>query len=70
MKFVSVRTLSVLIGVAILAIVLISPAAAHTGEDVSLEHVIVEIGTWALAVIGVIAAVVAVFWIRARAMRR
>lgn len=54
----------------ILLLVVASPVAGHSGEGVSLEHVIVEIGSWALAVAGVIAAIVAVFWVRARLSRR
>lgn len=57
-------------GVLILVAVLASPVAAHTGEGISLEHVILEVGTWALAIVGVIAAVIGIFWVRARASRR
>ena len=52
--------------IVILVLMVGSPVAAHSGEDVSLEHVVVEVGTWALGIIAVIAAIVAVFWVRAR----
>ena len=64
------RALSVLIGVVILSLVIASPVVGHTGDDVSLEHVIIEVATWALAVAAVIAGIVAVFWVRARVSRR
>ena len=53
----------------IMVLVFFSSAAAHTGEGVSLDHVIVEIGTWTLGVVAVIAIVVGIFWVRARVSR-
>jgi len=53
-----------------LMLVAATPVAAHSGEGISLEHVIIEVGTWALAIVGVIAAIVAVFWVRARVSRQ
>ena len=60
------RTMTILATVLILLLLGVSPALGHSGEGVSLEHVVVEIGTWALAVAAVIAAIVGVFWVRAR----
>jgi len=45
-------------------------ALAHTGEDASSSHVMVEFGLWALGVGAVLAAVVLVFWLRSRLRRR
>lgn len=67
------QSLARLTMVGVIALMLLafgSPVAAHTGEGVSLEHVIIEVGTWALAIVGVIAVIVGVFWVRARASRR
>jgi hypothetical protein len=41
-------------------------AVAHTGEDASTGHILVEFGQWGFGVTGVSAAVLFVFWIRAR----
>jgi hypothetical protein len=69
MKHGSGRALPLTVSVSILVLAVASPVAAHSGEGISIDHVIIEIGTWALAVVGVIAAIVAVFWVRARASR-
>lgn len=66
MKRLPVRMSVVLASVLLLLLVSVQTAAAHSGEGVSFEHVIVEIGTWTLAVAGVIAVVIGVFWVRAR----
>lgn len=60
------RTLPFVVAMLVLVFVAATPVAAHSGEGISLDHVIVEIGTWTLAVVGVIAAIVAIFWVRAR----
>ena len=44
--------------------------SAHTGEGVSLDHVFIEIATWALGITAVIALIVGAFWLRARVSRR
>jgi hypothetical protein len=54
----------------VLMLTLAQAASAHSGEGISMEHVLIEIGTWALAVTAVIAVIVGVFWVRARASRR
>lgn len=54
----------------ILILMLPDPALAHSGEGISPEHVITEVAIWTLAVAGVVAAIVAIFWLRARASRR
>lgn len=41
-------------------------AAAHTGEDVSLTHVIVEVARWSIGVAAVLALVVVLLWLRVR----
>ena len=41
-------------------------ALAHTGEDAGMGHVAVEFGRWGLGVAGLLAAIVLVFWIRAK----
>ena len=53
----------------LLVLSLVQVATAHTGEGVSLDHVVIEIGTWALAIVGVIAVIVGIFWVRARYRR-
>jgi hypothetical protein len=62
----TVRSLRATVLATALTVLLAASVTAHTGEGVSLEHVIIEVGTYALAVAGVIAAIVLVFWIRAR----
>ena len=52
-------------------LLLLAPGvSAHSGEGVSMEHVLIEIGTWALAVTAVIGIIIGVFWVRARVSRR
>ena len=64
------RALPVAMLVGTLMIVLAGVASAHTGEGVSMEHVLIEIGTWVAIVAGVIAAIMSIFWVRARVSRR
>ena len=54
------------------AILVLTPGAAlaHTGAGVSTRHVVTEMGTWALGIVATLAIVVAIFWVRARLMRR
>jgi uncharacterized integral membrane protein len=48
-----------------------APAYAHVeGEGSEFAHVIVEVGVWTLGIGAVLAALVGIFWLRARAMRR
>lgn len=42
------------------------PALAHTGEDASLEHIIVEVARWTVGIAAVLGVLVAGFWLRAR----
>ena len=44
----------------------VEPAAAHTGNEASTGHIVVEFGQWGFGVTGVIAAVLFAFWVRAR----
>ena len=55
---------------AMLLLLLAPGVSAHSGEGVSMEHVLIEIGTWALAVTAVIGIIIGVFWVRARVSRR
>ena len=47
-----------------------SAALAHAGEGASTGHVIIEMGTWGLSIVTTLAIVVAIFWVRARLIRR
>lgn len=64
------RTLLTVIALVLMMLVLTPAVLAHTGEGVSIDHVIIEIGTWALAVTAVIGIIVGVFWVRARVSGR
>ena len=44
--------------------------AAHTGEDANTGHIVVEFGIWAVAVLGALVAIVALFWVRSLLRRR
>lgn len=62
--FVRLAFISLFLGVA--QVLSLSAVLAHTGEDASTGHVIVEIGRWVLGVAGVLAAIILVAWIRTR----
>lgn len=64
------RAVRAAIVLAVMLLVLSPAVSAHSGEGVAIDHVIIEIATWALAVTAVIAAIVGVFWVRARVSRR
>jgi len=70
MKSLSMR-LAVLVAVVFAAQILSHSAAlAHTGDDAAAGHIIIEFGQWAFGAAAVIALIVLVFWIRAKALRR
>jgi len=45
-------------------------ATAHTGDDATFKHVLIEFTLWGLGFGGALALLVAVFWVRARLLRR
>ena len=45
-------------------------AAAHTGDDAAFKHVFIEFALWGIGLAAVLALLVAVFWMRARLLRR
>ena len=54
------------------AMLFVSPdtALAHSGEGASMRHIAIEMGLWAIGIIAMLSIVVAVFWVRAVALRR
>ena len=56
--------------IVVLMLAFAQTVSAHTGEGVSMDHVFIEIATWALGVTAVIALIVGAFWVRARVSRR
>ena len=70
MKSLSIR-LAIMIAVVVSAQMLsFSAAFAHTGDDAAATHIVVEFGQWALGAAAVLALIIFVFWIRAKALRR
>lgn len=45
-------------------------AVAHTGDDATFKHVVAEFALWGLGLAAALALLVAVFWVRARILRR
>lgn len=68
MKSLALRS-TVIFLLAAVQLLTVEPALAHTGEDASAWHTVVEFGQWALYFAGAVTAILAVFWLRAR-MRR
>ena len=66
MMLVSLRLGVMLLLFSVAQALAIGPAAAHTGNEASTGHIVVEFGQWGFAVTGVVAAVLFVFWVRAR----
>lgn len=62
----TMRLLLILITVVVLTASSPTAALAHTGEDASTGHIIVEFGQWGFGVAAAIAAVLFVFWVRSR----
>ena len=63
------RAVRSMVLVVLIMVLLTQGVAAHSGEGISIDHVLIEIGTWALAVTAVIGIIVGVFWVRARSSR-
>ena len=70
MKSVFVRLSVALALLVLVQILTANPALAHTGEDASTGHVLVEFGRWALGVTAVVAAILGAFWLRNNVWRR
>lgn len=70
MKSVFVRSSVALAILVFLQTLFASTALAHTGEDATTGHVLVEFGRWALGVTAVLAAIVAAFWLRNKVWKR
>ncbi len=66
MKYLAVRLALVLALIGAAQMLSLSTVLAHTGEDASSGHVIVEFGRWGLGVAGVLAAIIVVAWIRTK----
>lgn len=67
----SLAALALTLLLAAAAMLLESDAAlAHTGENASVTHVIIEVGRWSFGVAAVLALLVGLFWIRASLRRR
>ena len=45
-------------------------ALAHTGDDAEFKHVVIEFALWGIGLGAAIALLIAVFWVRARVLRR
>lgn len=45
-------------------------AAAHTGDDATFKHVFIEFALWGIGLAAALALLIAVFWVRARVLRR
>ncbi len=64
MKSISLRLALILSLITAAQILSFRTALAHTGEDASAGHMIVEFGLWGFGVAGVLMTIVGVFWIR------
>jgi len=60
------RTLAPLALTATLFVAAPARALAHTGENVPLSHVILEVGQWSLGAAAIVGALVGILWLRAR----
>lgn len=53
-----------------LALMQLDVAVAHTGDDATFKHVVIEFALWGAGLAVVLALLVAIFWVRAKFLRQ